>query len=204
MTQGERKYTLPRWAPRVSKGKIERLYRGSTNGVLDEDIIDDVGYAIYARCESMLEVTEIVRTGRPHCPECETVCPSRNWQPNEEIVCPACEWRCPVSVYNKTHSRKNFGTGGLDKQIREFMNGFKSARSYGDKVVLIDTLIHWFHWGSTQSRPLATALIEGSMKTTMAFLDKLNYGDSLPNVQKTREEWRRKWSSNPWSKGRGQ
>jgi hypothetical protein len=71
--------------------------------------------------------------------------------------------------------------------------------------VLIDTLIHRFHWASEQGRPLATALIEGKMKDIMPFLDRLSYGESIPpEVEKTREEWRRKWEKNLWSKGRGQ
>ena len=101
--------------------------------------------------------------------------------------------------------RKNLGTGGLDEEIREFMRGFRSAESYGEKLVLIDTLIHRFHWGSDEGRPLATALIEGKMKDIMPFLDRLSYGDGVPEeATRTREEWRRKWADNPWSKGRGQ
>jgi hypothetical protein len=48
-------------------------------------------------------------------------------------------------------------------------------------------------------------LIEGKMKASMEFLDRLSYGDHVPaEVSRTREEWRKKWSENPWSKGRGQ
>ena len=36
----EQGYRLPRWAARVSKAKIERLYRGSARGLLGEDLID--------------------------------------------------------------------------------------------------------------------------------------------------------------------
>lgn len=198
-------YRLPTWAPRVSKAEIERFYRSCANGILDEDLIDEVGYGLYARCESMLEVTEIVRTGRPKCPDCKVALPSRNWEPTELLVCPTCAWTCPAKVYQKTYARKNFGTGGLDEYIREFMRGFRTTQSYGEKLVLIDTLIHHFHWESEQGRPLATALIEGNMKGTMAFLDHLSYGDSVPEaVHRTRAEWRSIWTKNGWSHGRGQ
>ncbi len=198
-------FRLPTWAPRLSKSEIERLYRSSANGILDEDLIDEVGYGFYARCESMLEVTEILRTGCPRCPVCKAILPRRNWEPNELLICPACDWKCPAQMYQKTHSRKNFSTGGHDDCLREFMRRFRATQSYGEKLVLIDTLIHYFHWSSEQGRPLATAFIEGSMKSTMAFLDRLNYGDSVPDaVHRTREEWRRKWAKNGWSQGRGQ
>ncbi len=198
-------YRLPKWAPRVRKREIERMYLSSAKGMIDEDITDEVGYALYARCQSMLEVTEIVRTSRPKCQECGTILPKRTWEPEEQLDCPNCDWRCPARAYNKTWARKNFSTGGLDKDICEFMSRFEPSKSYGEKLVLIDTLIHQSHWSSDQGRPLVTSLIEGSMKSTMAFLDRLTYGDSVPNeVHRTREEWRRTWSRNGWSKGRGQ
>ena len=196
-------YRLPKWAPRVRKSEIEQLYRSSADGIFDEDLIDEVGYGLYARCESMLEATEILRTGRPKCPVCGTILPKRKWN-DEVLVCTGCDWKCPAKIYNKTYARKNLGTGGLDDFIREFMHGFESARTYRDKLVLIDTLIHRFHWASDQGRPLATALIEGSMKSTMAFLDHLSYGDLMPDeVLRTREEWRNIWANNGWSQGRG-
>jgi hypothetical protein len=200
------RYRLPRWARRVSKPKIEQLYRSCSKGILDQELIDEVGYALYARCQSMLDVTEIIRTGQPKCPACETILPKRNWSDRNELLqCPACAWQCPAQIYRKTYARKNLGTGGLDKEIRAFMRGFESALSYGDKLVLIDTLIHRFHHASEQGRPLATALIEGNMKSTMAFLDRLSYGDSVPDeVHRTREAWRQTWTKNEWSHGRGQ
>ena len=198
-------YRLPRWAPRVSKTKIERMYRDSAHGLLDDCLVDEVGYALYARCESMLEVTEITRSSRPKCPVCATILSRRTFVPDEIHRCLSCGWECPARAYNKTYSRKNLGTGGLDDRIRGFLHGFRAARSAGEKLVLIDTLIHLFHWSSSQGRPLATALIEGRMKTTVAFLDRLSYGDSVPDeARRTRAEWRRIWSGNGWGHGRGQ
>jgi ribosomal protein L37AE/L43A len=198
-------YRIPTWAPRVRKNQIERLYKGSANGVIDEALVDEVGHGLYARCQSMLEVTEIRTTGRPRCPECSAVLPQRTWAANEMLRCPSCAWMCTARAYDKTYSRKNLGTGGLDDSIREFMKRFESTRSYGEKLVLIDTLIHLFHWSSDQGRPLATALIEGDMKGTMAFLDRLSYDDNVPeDVNRTRAEWRRAWAGNGWSHGRGQ
>jgi len=199
-------YRLPRWAPRVRKTEIERFYRSTVDGTMDHDPVDEVGYGLYARCKSLLEVREIMVTGRPKCPVCGTVLPQFNyWSPDEMLHCPKCDWECPAKAYKKTISRKNLGPGGLEDEIRAFMRGFETARSYGEKLVLIDTLIHRFHWNSEQSRPLATSLIEGSMKSTMAFLDRLTYGDSVPEeVLRTREQWREAWAKNEWSHGRGQ
>ncbi len=89
------------------------------------------------------------------------------------------------------------------------MHKFPATHSYSERMVLIDTLIHWFHWesdGITDGRPGATSLIEGKMKDIVAFLDTLKlYGDNIPpEIERTREEWRRKWRENAWSSGKGQ
>ena len=205
MMAPEREYQLPKWAPRLKKPLIERLYTSSSDGRLDDILVDEVGYGLYARCESMLEVTEYRRTGRLKCPLCATTVYRRSWGPDEALSCPSCEWACPARVYNKTHSRKNLGTGGLDHQIRDYMRSFEKARSPEEKLILIDTLIHRFHWSSTQGRPIATSFIEGSMKSTMAFLDAISYGERIPQeASRTREEWRRIWNENEWACGRGQ
>ena len=92
--------------------------------------------------------------------------------------------------------------------MKNFVQKFSTARSHGDKLVLIDTLIHRFHWESATSaggRPAACSLIEGKMKDIMPFLDRLSYGDNMqPEIEQAREEWRKKWAGNPWSKGKGQ
>lgn len=38
------------WTPRVSREKIKRLYISDSRGMLDEDLLDEIGYTIYLRC----------------------------------------------------------------------------------------------------------------------------------------------------------
>ena len=130
------------------------------------------------------------------------------YEPNAAALCNNCGWTCPWKAYQKTYQRKGLFAGGMESFVRDFVMKFSAARSSREKLVLIDTLIHRFHWESTigsGGRPGACSLIEGKMKDIIPFLDRLTYGDSIPpDVQQTREEWRRKWARNPWSKGMGQ
>ena len=48
------KHRLPTWAHRVSKDKIEQLYHSCSQVIFDHERIDEVGYALYTRCQSML------------------------------------------------------------------------------------------------------------------------------------------------------
>ena len=199
-------YQLPVWAHRLTKLQIERLYQSCGQGLLDEELIDDVGFSLYSRCISMLQVREAV-LGNPPCPSCGATA-HVDEKPAPFARCANCGWICPWDLYQKTYQHKALFAGGLEPFIREYVSKFPATHSYGERMVLIDTLIHRFHWESadvTDGRPGATSLIQGKMKDIMAFLDRLSYGDNIPpDVAQTREEWRKKWRDNAWSSGRGQ
>jgi hypothetical protein len=55
---------LPTWAPRVKPYLIRRLYESDDQGVLDTDLLDEVGWALYARCESFIQAG---KPGRVTC-----------------------------------------------------------------------------------------------------------------------------------------
>lgn len=55
------------WAPRVSRRDIQRLYESDARGMLDEDLLDRVHYAIHARVSDMFEVRQAQQFGRVNC-----------------------------------------------------------------------------------------------------------------------------------------
>ena len=201
-------YHLPEWAPRLRKSQIERLYRSSGQGLIDEELIDDVGFSLYSRCSSMLQVSAAIR-GNPPCPKCAATA-QVDGEPTPFARCPNCGWICPWDQYQKTYQRKGLFAGGLEPFVKDFVQKFPTAPSHRARMVLIDQLIHRFHWESDDNdnpngRPGATSLIEGTMKDIVEFLDRLTFGDEIPpEIERTREEWRRKWQANAWSQGRGQ
>jgi hypothetical protein len=199
-------YQLPRWAPRLSKVQIQRLYQSCGRGLLDEELIDDVGLSLYSRCISMLKVSEAIR-GNPPCPRCDTTA-RVDKAPSSFVRCANCGWMCPWDQYQKTYQRKGLFAGGLEPFVKDFVHRFPASHSSRERLVLIDSLIHRFHWesaGTDDGRPGATSLIEGTMQDIMAFLDRLSYGDGIPpEIERTREEWRRKWRGNAWSRSKGQ
>lgn len=197
---------LPIWAHRLRKSQIEQLYQSCGRGLLDEELIDDVGYSLYSRCISMLQVREAM-CGNPPCPRCGA--PAQVDEEADPVArCANCGWTCSWVLYKKTYQHKGLFAGGLYPYVKDFVDRFPATHSHGERMVLIDSLIHRFHWeseGVTDGRPGATSLIEGKMKNIVAFLDRLEYGDAIPpEIARTREEWRRKWRENAWSNGKGQ
>jgi hypothetical protein len=61
-----------RWASRVNPSMIRRLYETDARGVVDEELSDEVGFALYARCQSILRVTA-AQQGKVTCPRCEAI-----------------------------------------------------------------------------------------------------------------------------------
>ena len=57
------------WAPRVKPGLIRRLYDLDAQGIYDEELIDEVGWGLLARCQSFIDAVNAV-AGRAVCHGC--------------------------------------------------------------------------------------------------------------------------------------
>src|SRR5260370_19635440 len=64
-----------RWAPRVNPHKIRRLYDTHARGIVDDELIEEVGFALYSRGKSILIATE-AHAGRVQCPRCGNIVPT--------------------------------------------------------------------------------------------------------------------------------
>lgn len=194
---------LPVWSPRVRKAKIARLYASFGRGIEDRELIDDVGFSLLARCESVLTATRAGQ-GRATCPRCGGAVEHVPWK-GEVLECRGCDWRCPGQLYRKTIKYEHLFAGGMKPFLEEFVREFPRARTPGARLVLIDTLLHHYHWENVGrgGRPGACCLIEGKLKDIMPFLDALSYGESVPQgVHETREAWRREWRSSRWNRSK--
>lgn len=183
---------MPSWSLRVPRSKIQRFYEMSSSGILDEELIDDVGISLYARCESMIEVKDAKR-GTVKCPSCrasiERQQPLSN---NDRFKCMDCSWTCDWPTYRKHYKGTLLNAGQIEKQIRAFIRSYKGAKDYRQKIVLIDTLIHLIHDEiGGGNKPGAHAFIEGAISDVAAFSDRLTYGSAIPeDVGARREQWR--------------
>ena len=187
-----------RWARRVRQDKIRRLYLLDAKGIVDEQLIDEVGYAMYARCESIRVATE-AHSGRPACPRCRSVMEQR-WRKDEALIC-ECGWQATWGEYLKSYQGKQLHGGGAFPAFQEFLERWPKARAHRDKLLLIDRLLHACH-GSARfgaTRPAAVNLIEGRMPQVLELLDELAYSDlSTPGTAHTRAVWKEAWSLRRW------
>jgi hypothetical protein len=185
----------PHWWPRVPPGKIRRLYATDALGLVDEDVIDDVGTSLLLRCQSILIANE-AHGGRAACPRCNAIIRhSRNKR--ERITCPACGWQTVWASYAKTFEGQDLLGGGSITFVRAYVETYELAHSAREHFLLIDRLIHAFHWEMHEqigmSRPVACDLIAGRFEEVIEFLDTLTYGEhTTPEVQQEHAAWERK------------
>jgi hypothetical protein len=185
------KAEIPTWARRVTQKEIRRLYETDAKGIYDEALIDEVGYGLLARCRSFIDAMDAIR-GRARCPHCSSVVVHTSKK--EELLHCDCGWELSWGEYFKTiqHQQLN-GAVPVINQFRDFVNAFPIAKTLQEKVILIDILIHGFHWyykSSAPARPVAVNLIEGKMNEVVAFLDSLSYGDkSSPGTRENYAQW---------------
>ncbi len=118
------------------------------------------------------------------------------------LRCSGCGWGLTWDEYFRSYRKKHLLAGGMETYFREFLSAWPVAKTYGEKVVLIDTLIHRFHWEleGEPGGPGAVGLIGGTRNEILAFLNELTYGDlSTSGLEARRHEWRNKLGWAGWT-----
>ncbi len=199
-----------RWASRVNPSTIRRLYEADAHGIVDEELVDEVGFALYARCQSILRVTG-AQHGQVTCPRCEAIVARKGagpWdQPDEVIICSQCGWSVRWRDYLRSYQNKHLVGGGATAMHEAYVEQFANARSPREKMLAIDRLIHAFHWElvSDPGRPAARELIYARNTTELlTFLDRLTYGEgSTPGLRESKAQWKHKVTASPWLRRTG-
>jgi predicted RNA-binding Zn-ribbon protein involved in translation (DUF1610 family) len=198
MTQNDQK---PQWAPKVPQAIIRRLYTTDAQGIVDDELIDRVGWALWERCDSILTVTA-AHHGQVRCPSCGIIIVCNNpGASNEQLECGSCDWRLPWSTYHQTYRGKQlFGANAVDI-FQSFHQAFPNAQAAKTKMLLIDQLIHAFHISLGEiGRPVAANLIVGTLAEVIHFLDALtNEGTTASGMSSAREQWRHTLAAASWS-----
>lgn len=163
------------WEPRVKPALIRSLYETDAAGLVDEKLIDEVGYALLLRCETIQRVTE------RRCPDCgEPLDGAFDSGPRDRrIFCSGCRWSSTWDTYHRSYKGHRIHGGRAYGAFVEFLNSFPKARNITAKMLAIDRLIHAVHEtpGSNVSAAASNLIYEKKPGWARAFLDDLAYGD---------------------------
>lgn len=174
-----------RWAKKVPRELIAKLYYKDSLGICDTELADEVGCALYARCESIISVTYGFEHKRLICPSCGADIPLCD----NSFSC-GCGFSASWEQFRASYKGKQlYGANALPVFL-SFRRDFPKAKEYREKITAIDALIHSFHIlhsyrlgydildpedeSVTLGRPAGANLIEGSLTEVIAFLDELS------------------------------
>jgi hypothetical protein len=177
------------WSKRLPKWQLRRLYQSDAQGLLDEELLDEVGYTLLERCRDILKV-ESAQQGRVHCARCDRngqttliEVPRIKGDPRDtRLTCPACGWQITWGEYRLSYKRKQLNPGGATDTFAAYVQNFPKARTPQARLAAIDRLIHEFHYSyqslpDLPTRPVGVNLIEGKLEDVIAFLNELTFGD---------------------------
>lgn len=183
------------WAERVSRRDIQRLYESDAQGMLDEDLLDQVHFAIHARVLDMFEVREAQQTGRVRCRQCGEYLThffrmgSRH-KPNV-LKCEQCGWQTTCGEFYDSYTGRSLLPGSATELFETYLERFPKARTSPEKMLLIDWLIHQFHVMQGVARmPVGQNVIEGTTDQVRELIETLAYGSAGTPGLSSAAEWR--------------
>ena len=187
-----------KWSKKVPQALISRLYNQSVSGIEDDELIDEVGWALYARCESIISATNGFEQERLICLTCGKDIPLKD----NIFDCP-CGFHATWEEFKKSYKGKQLHAANALPIFLAYKRDFPRTKTYGEKLVCIDVLIHSFHISMSYykeldsydienenvslNRPVGANLIEGSLLEVILFLDELS---ALPDSQE-KERWQK-------------
>jgi hypothetical protein len=177
-----------KWAPKVAQAPIARLYERDAAGIHDDELLDHVGYALWARAS---DVALVARSG-VRCPADGTEFSLGDdvWHrlpANTSGSCPTCGWQTTVATWHDSFRKTDLS--GMAPFVDVYVARWPAARSYRDRMLLVDRLLHEVH---ATGGNLVRALIEGGKRNSPhAFLDRLAYGSASTVDHEAREVFSR-------------
>ncbi len=183
------------WSERVSPQKIHRLFESDAQGMLNEDLLNEVGYGMYACCQDNLELAEANR-GRVKCRNCGSIILRKivdgKFDRSEVLHCERCSWKVALKDYHPSLLRAAPAPPYEPEQVyRSFVHEWPLARSASEKLLLIDRLIHKWHIHYRDvGWPLGTSVVKA---TAAQMIDLLEGLACAPGSPKERVQIRQVW-----------
>lgn len=163
------------WEPALSPIQLRKLYRSSASGMLDHDLLEDVGLQLYMRCRQGTEEFALLQSEKLKCHHCGAVLPKEDGL----MVC-RCGYQYTFREYCNSFTGHRMPGGNAAHIFSEFAGKWPSARTDHEKMLLIDWMIHQCHISMASGLPLRSVLknlIDAPQRTAEQLVLELAYGD---------------------------
>lgn len=189
------------WAPKVRQAKIWQLYQNDALGMVDEDLVVEVGYGLLQRCQSILLVTKHL-VGCPRCGVAFLTGDPVTWKAIlGKISCPTqgCGWETTSEEWRQSWRHHDLLGMAALPAVERYLHDYPLAQKAEARMLCIDQLIHAFHISlrtGKAGRSFANNLIEGSHVQVVELLDQLFARTGGVDKEQWRSEvqgmWRRR------------
>ena len=171
------KFNKFKWCKKVSRNDLLKLYQSEAKGMIDEELLDEVGYTFYTRCTQAKQARELMEQGRILCLYCGAALPK---QDHLAVVTCECGYSYTYREYRRSCNVANMPGGRATPIFEHFAQKWPGCRDTTPKMMLIDWLIHECHvtlMSGLKGRSVCVNLIEGTTKQISDLIMKLAYGN---------------------------
>lgn len=161
------------WCRKVSRSKLIKLYQSDAQGLLDEELLDDIGYTFFARCKQAQDTRTCLKDRWIICHHCGTVLTTTN--PTSVTYC-TCGHCYSYREYRRSFNSNNMPAGRAKPIFDTFTDKWPICKDKKEKIILIDWLIHECHvsvMSGLAGRSVCVNLIEGSTTQLRDMLEML-------------------------------
>ena len=181
------KFNKFKWCEKVSRNDLLRLYESESKGLIDTELLDEIGYTFYTRCKQAKETRECMAKGEIICHHCGAVIKAGETSPtgsvlvigdNDALMSCECGYSYTYREYRRSCNAVNMPGGRATPIFEHFINKWTACKSATDKMMLIDWLIHKCHvtlMSGLAGRSVCVNLIEGTLKQISNLIIKLAY-----------------------------
>lgn len=167
------KFNKCKWAEKVSRNKLVKLYQDEAKGLLDEHLLDEIGYTFYARCKQARDTREGLERGEIICHHCNAVHKAVSY--TGLIACP-CGYYYTYREYRRSCNANNVPGGRATEIFNAFTDNWLLSKTTSEKMLLIDGLVHECHVSAMtgeKGRSVCMNLMEGTLSQIKDMLDML-------------------------------
>jgi len=167
------KFNIFKWCKKTSRRDLLRLYQGEAKGLIDEDLLDEIGYTFYTRCKQSKDTLPLLNQGQILCHHCGIVLKSSGYASITRCECGYC--------YTYREYRRSFNTNNMPAHRAQpifdvFVDKWPRCRDVKEKMMLIDWLIHECHvtlMSGEKGRSVCINLIDGTLAQLRELLEML-------------------------------
>ena len=165
------KYNVFHWPNKLNIQKLKQLYMLDAKGIQDTVLADAIGLTLYLRCKYGKEDMDRMENGVIRCHNC-----GNEIAGDGDFRQCGCGYQYSYREYRRSYRRNNMPSGSAAKIFIKFIADWDRAKSYQEKMILIDGLLHEFHLcmiSGARGRTVAMNFIDGTHKRVEGVINEL-------------------------------